>query len=61
MKIEEQQRYFDNIQNMSLEALLFMENKIEKSRNEKYREDKLNLIRIAIKGKQKLERLINGN
>lgn len=61
MKIEEQQRYFDNIQTMSLEALLFMENKIEKSRNEKYREDKLNLIRIAIKGKQKHERLINGN
>lgn len=56
MKIEEQQRYFDNIQTMSLEALLFMENKIEKSRNEKYREDKLNLIRIAIKGKQNLKR-----
>lgn len=56
MKIEEQQRYFDNIQNMSLEALLFMENKIEKSRNEKYREDKLNLIRIAIKGKRNLKR-----
>lgn len=56
MKIEEQQRYFDNIQNMSLEALIFMENKIEKSRNEKDREDKLNLIRIAIKGKKKLKR-----
>lgn len=56
MKIEEQQRYFDDIQTMSLEALLFMENKIEKSRNEKYREDKLNLIRIAIKGKQNLKR-----
>ena len=56
MKIEDQQRYFDNIQTMSLEALLFMENKIEKSRNEKDREDKLNLIRIAIRGKKNLKR-----
>lgn len=56
MKIEEQQRYFDELQTTSLEALLFMESKIEKSRNEKDREDKLNLIRIAIKGKNKLKR-----
>lgn len=61
MKIEDQQRYFDNIQTMSLEALIFMERKIEQSRNEKDREDKLNLIRIAIRGKEKHERLINGN
>ena len=56
MKIEDQQRYFDELQTTSLEALLFMESKIEKSRNEKDREDKLNLIRIAIKGKNKLKR-----
>lgn len=56
MKIEEQQRYFDDIQNRSLDTLIFMERKIEKSRNEKDREDKLNLIRIAIKGKKKLKR-----
>ena len=56
MKIEEQQRYFDNIQNSSLETLIFMERKIEQSRNEKDREDKLNLIRIAIRGKRNLKR-----
>lgn len=59
MKIEEQQRYFDEIQTMSLEALIFMERKIEQSRNEKDREDKLNLIRIAIRGKQNLKRHLN--
>ena len=56
MKIEEQQRYFDEIQNSSLETLIFMERKIEQSRNEKDREDKLNLIRIAIRGKRNLKR-----
>lgn len=56
MKIEEQQRYFDEIQTMSLEALIFMERKIEQSKNEKDREDKLNLIRIAIRGKKNLKR-----
>lgn len=56
MKIEEQQKYFDDIQNSSLETLIFMEHKIEKSRNEKDREDKLNLIKIAIRGKQNLKR-----
>ncbi len=56
MKIEDQQRYFDDIQTMSLEALIFMERKIEQSRNEKDREDKLNLIRIAIRGKKNLKR-----
>ncbi|WP_311486542.1 hypothetical protein [uncultured Anaerococcus sp.] len=56
MKIEEQQRYFDEIQTMSLEALIFMERKLEQSRNEKDREDKLNLIRIAIRGKRNLKR-----
>lgn len=61
MKIEDQQRYFDEIQTMSLEALIFMERKLEQSRNEKDREDKLNLIRITIKGKEKHERLIDGN
>lgn len=56
MKIEDQQRYFDDIQTMSLEALIFMERKIGQSRNEKDREDKLNLIRIAIEGKKNLKR-----
>lgn len=56
MKIEEQQRYFDDIQNRSLDTLIFMERKLEQSRNEKDREDKLNLIRIAIKGKKNLKR-----
>lgn len=56
MKIEDQQRYFDEIQTMSLEALIFMERKLEQSRNEKDREDKLNLIRIAIRGKRNLKR-----
>lgn len=56
MKIEDQQRYFDNIQSSSLETLIFMERKIEQSRNEKDREDKLNLIRIAIRGKRNLKR-----
>lgn len=56
MKIEEQQRYFDEIQTMSLEALIFMERKLEQSRNEQDREDKLNLIRIAIRGKRNLKR-----
>lgn len=56
MKIEDQQRYFDEIQTMSLEALIFMERKLEQSRNEKDREDKLNLIRIAIRGKKNLKR-----
>lgn len=56
MKIEDQQKYFDNIQNSSLETLIFMERKIEQSRNEKDREDKLNLIRIAIRGKRNLKR-----
>lgn len=56
MKIEEQQKYFDEIQNSNLETLIFMERKLEQSRNEKDREDKLNLIRIAIRGKQNLKR-----
>lgn len=56
MKIEEQQRYFDDIQNRSLDTLIFMERKLEQSRNEKDREDKLNLIRIAIRGKKNLKR-----
>lgn len=56
MKIEEQQKYFDEIQNSSLETLIFMERKIEQSRNEKDREDKLNLIKIAIRGKKNLKR-----
>lgn len=56
MKIEDQQKYFDDIQTMSLEALIFMERKIGQSRNEKDREDKLNLIRIAIEGKKNLKR-----
>lgn len=59
MKIEDQQRYFDDIQTMSLEALIFMERKIEQSKNEKDREDKLNLIRIAIRGKKNLKRHFN--
>ncbi|WP_308652437.1 hypothetical protein [uncultured Anaerococcus sp.] len=59
MKIEDQQRYFNEIQTMSLEALIFMERKIEQSRNEKDREDKLNLIRIAIRGKRNLKRHFN--
>ncbi len=59
MKIEDQQKYFDNIQNSSLETLIFMERKIEQSRNEKDREDKLNLIRIAIRGKRNLKRHFN--
>lgn len=56
MKIEDQQRYFDEIQTMSLEALIFMERKLEQSRNEKDREDKLSLIRVAIEGKKNLKR-----
>lgn len=56
MKIEEQQRYFDDIQNRSLDTLIFMERKLEQSRNEKDREDKLNLIRIAIRSKKNLKR-----
>lgn len=56
MKIEDQQRYFNEIQTMSLEALIFMERKLEQSRNEQDREDKLNLIRIAIRGKRNLKR-----
>lgn len=56
MKIEDQQRYFNEIQTMSLEALIFMERKLEQSRNEKDREDKLNLIKIAIRGKKNLKR-----
>lgn len=59
MKIEEQQKYFDEIQNSSLETLIFMERKIEQSRNEKDREDKLNLIKIAIRGKKNLKRHFN--
>lgn len=59
MKIEEQQKYFDEIQNSSLETLIFMERKIEQSRNEKDREDKLNLIKIAIRGKKNLKRHLN--
>ena len=56
MKIEDQQKYFDDIQNSSLEALIFMERKLEKKKKKKDREDKLNLIRIAIRGKRNLKR-----
>ena len=53
MKIEDQQRYFDELQTNSLDQLIFMERKIKRSVKEHDKEDKLNLIRIAIEGKKK--------
>ena len=53
MKIEAQQRYFDDLQETSLDQLIFMERKIERSVKENNKEDKLNLIRIAIDGKKR--------
>ena len=53
MKIEDQQRYFDELQTNSLDQLIFMERKIKRSVKEHDKEDKLSLIRIAIEGKKK--------
>lgn len=53
MKIEAQQRYFDDLQTKSLDQLIFMERKIERSVKENNKEDKLPLIRIAIEGKKR--------
>ena len=59
MKIEAQQRYFDDLQKNSLDQLIFMERKIECSVKEHNKEDKLNLIRVAIEGKKRRKEYVD--
>ena len=59
MKIEDQQRYFDDLQKNNLDQLIFMERKIERSVKENNKEDKLCLIRIAIEGKKRRKAYID--
>lgn len=56
MKIKDQQRYFDDLQKRSLESLVFMESKIERSGDREDKDDKLALIRVAIEGKRKIKK-----
>lgn len=56
MKIEDQQKYFEDLQSRSLETLIFMERKIEQTENEKDRSGKLAMLRVAISSKTKLKR-----
>lgn len=56
MKIKDQQRYFDDLQKRSLESLVFMESKIERSGDSEDKDDKLALIRVAIEGKRKIKK-----
>lgn len=56
MKIKDQQKYFDDLQKRSLESLVFMESKIERSEDSEDKDDKLALIRVAIEGKRKIKK-----
>ncbi len=61
MKIERQKQFTESISTLNIKQLKTLETWLRNKASEESREDKLRLIRIAIEGKEKHERLINGD
>lgn len=61
MKIERQEKFTESISTLNIKQLKTLEAWLRNKASEESRDDKLRLIRIAIEGKEKHERLINGD